>query len=104
MPSVLSGKSAVTGTKWTVGTYREVALFQGGGGATRSNNTAKRYYLGRVCLGLFQNRNSWNDQLITDMSEPLNSVAMKVLQPLWNESSPRTNNFFRLIPTIPIAE
>ena len=26
------------------------------------------------------------------MSEPVNSVTMKVLQPLWNESSPRTNN------------
>ena len=25
-------------------------------------------------------------------SEPVNSVTMKVLQPLWNESSPRTNN------------
>ena len=25
------------------------------------------------------------------MSEPVNSVTMKVLQPLWNESSPRTN-------------
>ena len=56
--------------------------------------------LGRVLLGLFQNRNSWNDQiillfrpeLITNMSEPVNSVTMKVLQPLWNQSSPRTNN------------
>ena len=27
------------------------------------------------------------------MSEPVNSVTMKVLQPLWNESSPRTNNY-----------
>ena len=26
------------------------------------------------------------------MSEPVNSVTMKVLQPLWNQSSPRTNN------------
>ena len=26
------------------------------------------------------------------MSEPVNSVTMKVLQPLWNESSLRTNN------------
>ena len=26
------------------------------------------------------------------MSEPVNSVAMKVLQPLWNQSSPRMNN------------
>ena len=26
------------------------------------------------------------------MSEPVNSVTVKVLQPLWNESSPRTNN------------
>ena len=33
------------------------------------------------------------------MSEPVNSVTMKVLQPLWNESSPRTN-----ISTIPIPE
>ena len=31
-------------------------------------------------------------ELITNMSEPVNSVIMKVLQPLWNESSPRTNN------------
>ena len=28
----------------------------------------------------------------TDMSEPVNSFTMKVLQPLWNESSLRTNN------------
>ena len=27
------------------------------------------------------------------MSEPVNSVTMKVLQPLWNESSPRTNKY-----------
>ena len=26
------------------------------------------------------------------MSEPVNSVTMKVLEPLWNESSPRMNN------------
>ena len=26
------------------------------------------------------------------MSEPVNSVTMKILQPLWYESSPRTNN------------
>ena len=26
------------------------------------------------------------------MSEPVSSVTMKVLQPLWNESSPRMNN------------
>ena len=39
------------------------------------------------------------------MSEPVNSVTMKVLQPLWNESSPRTNNnIVWLIPTIPIPE
>ena len=31
-------------------------------------------------------------ELIADMSEPVNSVTMKVLQPLWNQSSPRTNN------------
>ena len=31
-------------------------------------------------------------ELITDMSEPVNSITMKVLQPLWNQSSPRTNN------------
>ena len=27
------------------------------------------------------------------MSEPVNSVTMKVLKPLWNESSLRTNNY-----------
>ena len=31
-------------------------------------------------------------ELITDMSEPVNSVTIKVLHPLWNQSSPRTNN------------
>ena len=31
-------------------------------------------------------------ELITDMSEPVNSVTMNVLQPLWNESSLRMNN------------
>ena len=31
-------------------------------------------------------------ELITGMSEPVISVIMKVLQPLWNQSSPRTNN------------
>ena len=37
------------------------------------------------------------------MSEPVNSVTMKVLQPLWNESSPRTKIVW-LILTIPILE
>ena len=31
-------------------------------------------------------------ELITNMSEPVNSVTMKVLQPLWNQSSLRMNN------------
>ena len=59
---------------------------------------AKGAFLG----GLFLNkiRNSWDDRnnpsfsglSWLDISEPVNSVTMKVLQQLWNQSSPRTNN------------
>ena len=56
--------------------------------------------LGHVLLGLFWNRNSWNDQknpsflglswLQTCQNQF--TVSLKVLQSLWNQSSPRTNS------------
>ena len=54
--------------------------------------------------GLFRNRNSWNDQnnsyfsrlswLQTCQNQLTVSVTKKVLQPLWNQISLRTNNCF----------
>ena len=54
--------------------------------------------------GLFRNRNSWNDQnnsyfsglswLQTCQNQLTVSITKKVLQPLWNQISLRTNNCF----------
>ena len=57
------------------------------------------YSLGHVLLGLFQKRNSWNDQNNSSFSDlswlqtcQNQCNTMKVLQPLWNQSSLRTDN------------
>ena len=49
-------------------------------------------YSGTGITGMIRKFFLFGPELITDMSKPVNSVPMKVLQPLWNQSSPRTND------------
>ena len=50
-----------------------------------------RAYSGTGIAGMIRIILPFRAELITNMSKPVNSVTMKVLQPLWNQSSPKTN-------------